>query len=152
MFSFFNLLKVFFYVCFREVEACNHLLAALVTILNHLIKLHSSSKNGNLFPVDENVSPEEVAERAKSVNQFAFYGRTLGFQYCDSIKPCMKFLGIAMASFSEAYYSCNGKFLKATNSMFTSGKYFLDPELRAKRIVSISQNSSIDFCKVNKNM
>lgn len=144
--KFFQLFLCFF-LCFREVEACNHLLAALVTILNHLNQLHSSSQNGNLFPNDKN-SPEEVAERAKTINQFAFYGRCMGFQYCDSIKPAMKFLGIAMASYSEAYYSTNGRFLKATNSMFTSGKYFLDPELRARRIVSISHNSSIDFCKV----
>lgn len=52
-----------------------------------------------------------------------------------------------MAGFSEAYYSNGGKLVKATSSMWTSGKYFMDPELRARRIVNISQNSSVDFCK-----
>lgn len=127
------------------------MLAALVTILNHLITLHSSSENGNLFPIHFQ-SPEDVVERAKTINQFAFYGRALGFQFCDSIKPLQKFLGIAMASYSEAYYSKGGTFLKATKSMFTSGKYFLDPELRARRIVSISQNSSVEFTKVMKSL
>lgn len=132
----------------REIDACNHVLAALVTILNHLITSHASSANGRLFPVASD-SPEDVVERAKTINQFAFYGRALGFQFSDSIKPIQKFLGIALASYSESYYSSHGTFLKATNSMFTSGKYFLNPELRARRIVSISQNSSVEFIKVS---
>lgn len=103
--------------------------------------------NGDLFPAG-NQTPEDIIKRAESINQYAFYGRCLGFQYCESIKPVLKFIAISMASFSEAYYSTNGKFIKATNSMFTSGKYLLDPELRARRIVNISQNSSVDFCKV----
>lgn len=131
----------------REVEACNHLLAAMMTFFGHLLLLHSWSEGGNLFPVKEQ-SAEDILERARAVNQFAFYGRCLGFHFCDSIKPVMKFIAIAMASFSESYYSDNTSFIKATNSMFTSGKYLLDPELRSRRIVNISENSSVDFCKV----
>lgn len=104
--------------------------------------------NGDLFP-NINQTPHDIIQRADSINQYAFYGRCLGFQYCESIKPVLKFIAISMASFSEGYYSTNGKFIKATNSMFTSGKYLLDPELRARRIVNISQNSSVDFCKVS---
>lgn len=133
---------------FREVEACNHMLAAMITLLNHVLTLHSWSENGNLFPTKEH-SPEDVLERSRTVNQFAFYGRCLGFQFAESVRPIMKFIAISMASFSESYYSNNGKFIKATNSFFTSGKYLLDPELRSKRIVNISQNSSVDFCKVS---
>lgn len=52
-----------------------------------------------------------------------------------------------MAIFSEAYYN-NGSFLyRATNSVWTSGKYVLDPDTRARRIVNISQNADVDFCK-----
>lgn len=123
------------------------MLAAMITFFNHLNLLHSWSENGNLFPVQEH-SPEDILERSRTINQFAFYGRTLGFHYAESIKPIMKFIGISLASFSESYYSNNGTFIKATNSMFTSGKYLLDPELRSRRIVNISQNSSVDFCKV----
>lgn len=36
---------------------------------------------------------------------------------------------------------------KATNSVMTTTKYFTDPEERAKRVVNISQNAEIDFCK-----
>lgn len=131
----------------REVEACNHMLAALITFLNHLMTLHSWSENGNLFPVQEH-SPEDILDRARTINQFAFYGRCLGFQYAESIRPVLKFIAISMTSFSESYYSNNGRFIKATNSVFNSGKYLLDPELRSRRIVNLSQNASVDFCKV----
>lgn len=124
------------------------MLASLITFLRHSALLHSWSEDGNLFPKKEQ-SPEEILERAREINQFAFYGRCLGFQYCDSIKPVLKFIAILMASFSESYYSDNGKFVKTTNSMFNSGKYLFDPELRARRIVNISQHSSVDFCKVS---
>ena len=124
------------------------MLAALITFFEHLLTLHSWSEGGNLFPVQKD-TPEEILERSRTINQFAFYGRCLGFQYCNSIKPILKFIAISMASFSESYYSDNGTFIKATNSMFTSGKYLFDPELRSRRIVNISQNSSVDFCKVS---
>jgi hormone-sensitive lipase len=137
-----------FIVTSREIEACNHLLAALITAFHQLIHLHSTSESGNLFPTREQ-SPSEVLERALTVNQFAFYGRCLGFQFYESIKPVLKFIAISMACYSESYYSNNGKFIKATNSMFTSGKYYFDPELRARRIVNLSQNASVDFCKVS---
>lgn len=63
------------------------------------------------------------------------------------MKSILKFLSLTMAIFSEAYYN-DGSFLyKATNSVWTSGKYFLDPDTRARRIVNISQNADVDFCK-----
>lgn len=124
------------------------MLAALITFLNHLLTLHSWCEPGNLFPIQQH-SPEDILERARTINQFAFYGRCLGFQYAESIKPVLKFIAISMASFSESYYSNNGRFIKATNSMFTSGRYLLDPELRSRRIVNLSQNASVDFCKVS---
>lgn len=51
-----------------------------------------------------------------------------------------------MASFSETYYSSGG-FVATANSFLTGGKFLLDPELRARRIVNISQYASVDFCK-----
>lgn len=123
------------------------MLAAFITFFGHLKMLHSWSSDGHLFPAHDE-TPEQILERARTINQYAFYGRCLGFQYCESIKPVLKLITILMASFSESYYSTNGTFVKATNSMFNGGKYLFDPELRSRRIVNISQNSSVDFCKV----
>ena len=136
------------FIFFREIEACNHLLASLCTFLVHLIEQHKNSEKGDLF-VKGDHKPADLLAMADCMNQYCFYGRNLGFQYCESIKPVMKFIAICMASFSESYYSNGSALIKATNSMFTSGKYLLDPEARSRRIVNISQNSSVDFCKVN---
>lgn len=53
-----------------------------------------------------------------------------------------------MAGFSEAYYRDGNRITKATSSMWTGGKYYWNPELRARRIVNLSQHAGIDFCKV----
>lgn len=134
----------------REIEACNHLLAALMTIFNHLLSFHSWSEEGNLFPTKKEHTPDEILQRVSGINQFAFYGRCLGFQYHESIRAALKFISISMAGYSESYYSNNSLLLKATNSMYTTGKYFFDPELRSRRIVNLSNNAPIDFCKVKR--
>lgn len=48
-----------------------------------------------------------------------------------------------MAGFSEAYYS-HGNLI---SSVWTGGQYLIDPEMRARRIVNISQSASVEFCK-----
>lgn len=81
------------------------------------------------------------------------------------MKNILNFIVLSMAVFSEAYYSegnilhiTNSRFLivinfkgslfsKATNSIVTTAKYLTDSEERAKRIVNISQNADVDFCK-----
>uniref|UniRef100_A0A182MG95 Hormone-sensitive lipase n=1 Tax=Anopheles culicifacies TaxID=139723 RepID=A0A182MG95_9DIPT len=131
----------------KEVEAYNHLMASLCTCLQHAQTLREwTRESGDLFP-DESHSVEELFARGGIINQYCFYGRCLGFQFCDSIKPLLKFISIGMAGFSEGYYSEGGRISKATSLMYTSTKYMLDPELRARRIVNISQNSNVDFCK-----
>lgn len=63
------------------------------------------------------------------------------------MQSVLKFLGICLAGFSEAYYRDGNRIAKATSSMWTGGKYYWNPELRARRIVNLSQNAGIDFCK-----
>lgn len=63
------------------------------------------------------------------------------------MQSVVKFLGICLAGFSEAHYHDGNRITKATSSMYTSGKYFWNPELRARRIVNLSQYAGIDFCK-----
>lgn len=63
------------------------------------------------------------------------------------MQSVMKFLGICLAGFSEAYYRDGNRITKATSSMYTGGKYYWNPELRARRIVNLSKFAGIDFCK-----
>nr|XP_050862934.1 hormone-sensitive lipase isoform X1 [Vespula vulgaris]XP_050862935.1 hormone-sensitive lipase isoform X1 [Vespula vulgaris]XP_050862936.1 hormone-sensitive lipase isoform X1 [Vespula vulgaris] len=131
----------------REIEACSQLLASLYTCLQYLKTLYSWSdrmKDGklSLFSSNEH-TPQELLNQAESINQYCFYGRCLGFQFCDNIKHILKTLSVCLASFSEVYYS-NGTLLgRCANSL----KYVMDPEARARRIVHVSQHADVSFCQ-----
>nr|CAD7441136.1 unnamed protein product [Timema bartmani] len=130
----------------REVEACSQVMASLGSCLRLLTTMLSWSSPGELF-CEEKHSAEELLKHAETINMYCFYGRCLGFQFCESIQQILKTISILMASFSEMYYSDAGLFVKATNSVWTGGKYLLNPELRARRIVNVSQCASVGFCK-----
>lgn len=130
----------------REVDTCSQVIASLKTLLTLLKILISWSEPGQLYPKDEH-TPDELLAQADQVNQFCFYGSCLGFQFCESMQVILKGLAILMVSFSEVYYSDGGVLERATNSIWHSSKYVLNPDLRAQRIVNISQYASVDFCK-----
>ncbi|XP_017867571.1 PREDICTED: hormone-sensitive lipase [Drosophila arizonae] len=135
----------------KEVEACSQLLCSICTCLQYLLILRQWSMNtGDLLGSGRHTA-EQLFELGDTINQYCFYGRCLGFQYGDSIRGVLRFLGIGMASYSETYYSqtdnSSSSLLKTTRSLWSSGKYLMNPELRARRIVNISQNAKIDFCK-----
>lgn len=113
--------------------------------------MHENSTKGNLYS-NEYSHDNLITRNAKVINQTCFYGRAIGFQYVDSMKPILRFLAVSMAGFSESYFSTGFKLLRSTSSLFTSSKYFLDPELCAHRIVNVSHNADIDFCKVNSTL
>ncbi|KAK2576142.1 hypothetical protein KPH14_007471 [Odynerus spinipes] len=131
----------------REIEACSQLLASLCTCLQHLKTLYSwsdrmSDGKLSLFSSNEH-SPQELLNKAENINQYCFYGRCLGFQFCNSLKNTLKTVSACMASFSEAYYANGTLFGRCANSI----KYILDPEARARRIVNISQHADVSFCQ-----
>ncbi|RZC40443.1 hormone-sensitive lipase [Asbolus verrucosus] len=130
----------------KDVESCAHLIASLDTCFKHLETLLSWSTAGNLFPDGER-SPQELLSNYEDINQYCFYGRCLGFQFCDSLKNILQFISMSMAIFSEIYYNQGSFFAKATTSVMATSKYVNDPEQRARRIVNISQNADVDFCK-----
>nr|XP_037873125.1 hormone-sensitive lipase isoform X2 [Bombyx mori] len=126
----------------KEIESCGQLLASLGTCLHHLQTLLGWAPPGELFPTEHH-TPEELFSQADTINQYCFYGRCLGFQFIPSMRGILKGISICMAGFSEAYY-CHGNVI---SSVWTGGQYLINPELRARRIVNISQSASIEFCK-----
>ncbi|KZC05122.1 PREDICTED: hormone-sensitive lipase [Dufourea novaeangliae] len=131
----------------REIEACSQLLASLCTCLEHLQTLYSWSEETtdgkpSLF-IGDNHNPYEILNKASNINQYCFYGRCLGFQFYDSLKPALKTILVCMATFSEAFYTNGTLLARCANSV----KYMLDPEARARRIVDVSQRADISFCQ-----
>ncbi|KAG5869222.1 hypothetical protein JTB14_017442 [Gonioctena quinquepunctata] len=129
----------------KDVESCSHLIVSLNGCLEHIKTMLLWSEKGNLF-IQEDFSLEELILKFGQINQHCFYGRNLGFQFCDSIKNVLKFITTCMTLFSEVYYNQGSLLTRATNSVM-SIKYITDPEQRARRIVNISQNAEVDFCK-----
>lgn len=114
-------------------------------IFENLVKMHENSSDGNLYS-KEYSHDNLITRNAKVINQVCFYGRAIGFQYCDSMKPILRFLAVSMASYSEQYFSSG--VVQYTKSLFSWNTYFMDPEYCAQRIVNVSHNAKIDFCKV----
>lgn len=127
----------------KEIAAYSEALDSLHVIMDYMALLMSWSDPGSLFPNEKHGCEDLLASQPKYINQYCFYGRCLGFQFCDSMATILKALCILMASFSEVYYS-NGELI---DPIVRGSKYWIDPELRAKRIVNISQYGSADFCK-----
>ncbi|XP_076043226.1 hormone-sensitive lipase [Oratosquilla oratoria] len=131
----------------REVEAWGQTLASIATLLDYVTDvLMPKCKDGNLLP-DKSDSPVELLTVLNTVSQYSFYGRCLGFHYYESLQKTLKFLNISMSAFSEVYYSDGGFIQRTKQSVITGGKYVMDPEQRARRIVDVVQYSSVDFIK-----
>ncbi|CAL1676332.1 unnamed protein product [Lasius platythorax] len=131
----------------KEIEACSQLMVSLKTFLQYLKILYTwsteimSDGKLSLFIMDQ--SAQEFLHWTENINQYCFYGRCIGFQFCSSLKKVLKTVSFAMASYSEMYYNNDTVLGRCANSI----KYFLDPEARARRIVSISQYADISFAQ-----
>ena len=56
---------------------------------------------------------------------------------------------VAMASFAEGYHRHKASSVAcATVSLLNSGKYTVNPEMRAKMIVDVTRKTNMDFCKM----
>lgn len=123
----------------------------------------------SLFPSEE-LNPLDILSQTENINQYCFYGRCIGFQvishfnlhtrkifqesngtnylkitlqFCEGMRTILKFVSVGMASFSELYYANGTVFGRCSNSL----QYLMDPEAKARRIVTISQHADISFCQ-----
>ncbi|KAI0220041.1 Hormone-sensitive lipase [Lamellibrachia satsuma] len=135
----------------RELDAYVTTLGQLRACLYYLQRLSAYCKEGCLFPEPETLTEQySTAERlmleVESLSQEPFYGRCLGFQYCESMVRILTTISLVMASYSEGYNQ-NSVMMKLASSVLSGGKYLLDPELRAEKIVNVTRSSDIQFCK-----
>lgn len=131
----------------KEVTAHVSVFSCLRIAMRHLNTLRSWSEAGSLFPSPDH-SAEELLIEAGDMDTSCFYGQCLGFQFSESMRKSLKFVSLAMASFSDAYYNeGRGVLSRTASSLISCGRYAYYPEERAKRIVSISHRASVHFCK-----
>ncbi|XP_071277272.1 hormone-sensitive lipase-like isoform X2 [Agelaius tricolor] len=149
-----------------EIEAVAAALGQLRALTVLALKMAEISKPGCLFPDGEKVrkelgkdeEEEEEEEEEEGISEVVlreystmhngcFYGRCLGFQFVPSLRPFLQTLAIGLVSFGENYGSREPGLGVAAGSLFTSGKFALDPELRGAEFERLTQNLDVHFWK-----
>ncbi|XP_047131744.1 hormone-sensitive lipase isoform X1 [Hydra vulgaris] len=140
--------KFFFrsYHTYMELNSYSQVLMRLLSIVQFAIILLEESNSGCLFPKEEKIDENVMADFEK-INRECFYGRSFGFQYVESLKKPLRFVGVVMAAYSDGYSRHDHSLSRALSSVIHSGKYYINPELRAKRITELTQKSNVSFCK-----
>ncbi|XP_012924075.2 hormone-sensitive lipase isoform X4 [Heterocephalus glaber] len=119
-------------------------LRALTYYAQHL--LATNRPGGLFFEGDEGLTAEFLREYV-TLHKGCFYGRCLGFQFTPAIRPFLQTISIGLVSFGE-HYKRNETGLGVTaSSLFTSGRFAIDPELRGAEFERIIQNLDVHFWK-----
>ncbi|XP_045387522.1 hormone-sensitive lipase isoform X2 [Lemur catta] len=130
-----------------ELEAYLAALTQLRALAYYAQRLLTTNRPGRLFfEGDEGLSAEFLREYI-TLHKGCFYGRCLGFQFTPAIRPFLQTISIGLVSFGE-HYKRNETGLGVTaSSLFTSGRFAIDPELRGAEFERIIQNLDVHFWK-----
>ncbi|KAL7826272.1 hypothetical protein AOLI_G00314810 [Acnodon oligacanthus] len=129
-----------------EMEAYCTALCQIRALLYLAQRLLNDNEHGQLYSQEADLSERFVREYT-SMHKACFYGRCLGFQFSPSLRPFLQTVVISMVSFGENYNKQQTRLGRAALSLFTSGKYVVDPELRGAEFERITQNLDMQFWK-----
>ncbi|XP_054667755.1 hormone-sensitive lipase isoform X2 [Grus americana] len=130
-----------------ELEAYCAALAQLRALLCLAQRLLAHNRPGCLFPPEDDGLSELVLREYSTMHNGCFYGRCLGFQFAPSIRPFLQTIAIGLVSFGENYRRDDTGLGVAAGSLFTSGKFAIDPELRGDEFERLTQNLDVHFWK-----
>ncbi|XP_028715803.1 hormone-sensitive lipase isoform X3 [Peromyscus leucopus] len=130
-----------------ELEAYLAALTQLRALAYYAQRLLATNRPGVLFfEGDEGLTADFLQEYV-TLHKGCFYGRCLGFQFTPAIRPFLQTLSIGLVSFGE-HYKRNETGLSVTaSSLFTGGRFAIDPELRGAEFERIIQNLDVHFWK-----
>ncbi|XP_076987843.1 hormone-sensitive lipase isoform X3 [Tamandua tetradactyla] len=130
-----------------ELEAYLAALTQLRALAYYAQRLLATNQPGGLFfEGDERLTADFLREYV-TLHKGCFYGRCLGFQFTPAIRPFLQTISIGLVSFGE-HYKRNETGLGVTaSSLFTSGRFAIDPELRGAEFERIIQNLDVHFWK-----
>lgn len=133
-----------------EVEAFANLFCRIAELLELAKSLINDNVPNHLFHEHYD---SDLLIAAEQLDRECFYGRTLGFQFPSGMSGFLQVVCVAMASFAEGYLKHKTYSLsQATVSILNSGKYTVNPEMRAKQVAEVTQNMKVDFCKAFWNL
>ncbi|XP_018426687.1 PREDICTED: hormone-sensitive lipase isoform X2 [Nanorana parkeri] len=130
-----------------ELEAYGAALTQLRALLCFAQRLLTANSHGDLFFRQERGLSEEFLHEYSTMHKGCFYGRCMGFQFTPSIRPFLQTIAIGLVSFGENYKRHESGISVAASSIFISGRYAIDPELRGAEFERITQNLDVNFWK-----
>nr|XP_020027667.1 hormone-sensitive lipase isoform X1 [Castor canadensis] len=119
-------------------------LRALAYYAQHLLAINQPG--GLFFEGDERLTAEFLSEYV-TLHKGCFYGRCLGFQFTPAIRPFLQTISIGLVSFGEHYKRNEAGLGVTASSLFTSGRFAIDPELRGTEFERVIQNLDVHFWK-----
>lgn len=132
-----------------QIHEWHQIFDALSHICLALIEVHHFNDDRNLF-TECNVYDSILTRTLSIVDPKPFYGSNIGFQFCSSMRPIIKFVVLTMASYYSFYYKSKPKVFKVLRFPISFSKYHLYPRKRATKYLHASQNSTTEFCRVRK--
>ncbi|XP_064237315.1 hormone-sensitive lipase isoform X1 [Aotus nancymaae] len=130
-----------------ELEAYLAALTQLRALVYYAQRLLVTNQPGGLFfEGDEGLTADFLREYV-TLHKGCFYGRCLGFQFTPAIRPFLQTISIGLVSFGEHYKRNETGLSVAASSLFTSGRFAIDPELRGAEFERITQNLDVHFWK-----
>ena len=124
------------------------LLLAKLLLIEQALEIPTYS-NKNCLIADKNALPNGFIERVMVLPIESFYGRHMGLQYSNLLRPILNMLVVVMATYHDCKNTSNESILQqAASTMVYGGQYMLgDPEVRAKKVARMSVESDIGFTK-----
>ncbi|XP_061244370.1 hormone-sensitive lipase isoform X3 [Bos javanicus] len=130
-----------------ELEAYLAALTQLRALAYYAQRLLTTNQPGRLFfEGDERVIADFLREYV-TLHKGCFYGRCLGFQFTPAIRPFLQTISIGLVSFGEHYKRNETGISVTASSLFTGGRFAIDPELRGAEFERIIQNLDVHFWK-----
>ncbi|XP_021239668.1 hormone-sensitive lipase isoform X2 [Numida meleagris] len=130
-----------------ELEAYGAALGQLRALLCLAQGVLAASPQGALFAAEESGLGEAVLQEYSTMHCGCFYGRCLGFQFVPSMRPLLQTIAIGLVSYGDVYRSGDVGLGAAAGSLFSGGKYALDPELRGEEFERLTQHLDVGFWK-----
>ena len=133
---------------YRNLTTVYKLLLAKVLLVEQALELKAFSPEDCLL-ADKDKVPENFIDHIMVMPIESFYGRHMGLQYSNMLRPLLNMLVVVMATYHDCKNSTTENIIQqAASTMVYGGQYMLgDPEVRAKKVAKILIESDINFTK-----
>uniref|UniRef100_A0A915DPR8 Hormone-sensitive lipase n=1 Tax=Ditylenchus dipsaci TaxID=166011 RepID=A0A915DPR8_9BILA len=129
----------------KLIEAFGAILRFLTLAFHQVIAMLSMLDQDSLFPPlgGDYEQFNGIMKGIESLDASCFYGRLLGFQFSPSVTKIFSFIGVALATYSLMFDPHSA----SIESLIKSGTMLLNPEQRATRIIKVTREADIQFCR-----